>query len=458
LSETIAAIGTPQGTGGIGIIRLSGPDSLKVAARLFIPKEKLRIEELKNYTLNLGLIVDPKTGERIDQVLLSVMRGPHSYTGEDVCEINCHGGIYLLGRVLSLCLENGAQPAQPGEFTKRAFLNGKIDLTQAEGIVDLINSGARAAAMTAMSYVEGHMGQKIRKIRDELLTLLSFILAGIEYPEETDLIDPPEEKVFSDLSLVYEKLKKLYDTYERGRIIKEGIATVIVGRPNVGKSSLLNLLAGYEKAIVTDIAGTTRDVITEQIQIGNVMLNISDTAGIRNSQDQIEKIGVERSFTLLERSELVLYVLDASCPLTLEDQELMERIKDKQVIILVNKTDLEQKIDISKYRTIFKHIVYISAASGEGYEELTQKIEEIFSLTPRDIQSGETIANLRQRTCVHRGMEALFQAMEGLKSGFGADIVSIDIQNAIDALGEMTGQRASEDMITEVFSRFCLGK
>jgi tRNA modification GTPase len=458
LSDTIAAIGTPEGRGGIGIIRLSGPDSVKVAGRLFVPNGKKQVAKLNNYSLTPGLIVDPKTKEPVDRVLLSVMRGPHSYTGEDVCEINCHGGMYLLGRVLSLCLENGSRPAQPGEFTKRAFLNGKIDLTQAEGIVDLISAGAKAAAMTAMSCAEGHMGQKIKKIREELLLLLSFILAEIEYPEETDLTELPGKKVFSELLEAHEKLQKLYDTYERGRIIKEGITTVIAGRPNVGKSSLLNLLAGYEKAIVTDIPGTTRDVITEQVQIGSVMLNISDTAGIRDSEDRIEKIGVERTLALLDRCELVLYVLDASQPLTKDDQKLLEQIYDKKVILLINKTDLEQKLDISYYKPKFKQIVYMSAATGEGYDGLAQKIEELFALTPRDMQSGEIISNLRQKACIFRGMEALSRAMEGLDSGFGPDIVSIDIQDAIDALGEMTGQKASEDMIGEIFSRFCLGK
>lgn len=456
--ETIGAIATPQGTGGIGIIRLSGPDSVGVIERIFTPCKKNSVNQLKNYTLTLGSIFNPKTGEKIDQVLVSVMRGPRSYTGEDVCEINCHGGGYLLNQVLSLCLENGARLASPGEFTKRAFLNGKMDLTQAEGIVDLINAGAKVAAQAAMFSVEGRTGQKIKKIREELLAMLSFILAKIEYPEEEDLIDTPEEKVLLELSAFHEKLGELYRSYDRGRIIKEGISTVIVGRPNVGKSSVLNLLAGYEKAIVTDIAGTTRDVITEQVQLGNVMLNISDTAGIRKSHDKIEQIGVERSLALLKSSELILFVLDVSSLLTREDEELIEKIRDKQVIVLANKTDLDQKLDVSYLNANFKHIVFISAATGEGYEELAQKTEEIFSLTPRDLQGGEIIANLRQRNCIYQGMEAVTRAVEGLKSGFGADIVSIDIQDAIDALGELTGQKASEDMITEIFSRFCLGK
>lgn len=458
MPDTIAAVATPPGVGGIGIVRLSGEKSLSVVQALFVPAGGKKTKELANYALTLGKIIDPETLEPVDQVLLAVMRSPRSYTGEDVCEIHCHGGRFLTRRILEMCLTNGARPALPGEFTKRAFLNGKMDLTQAEGVVDLINSGAASAARAAMGQAEGRVGKKVAQIRGDLLALLSFILAGIEYPEETDLAYPPDKKVMDGLSAAFSQLKKLCDTFEQGRILKEGVSTVIIGRPNVGKSSLLNLLAGEERAIVTELPGTTRDVVTEQIQLGNVTLNISDTAGIRESRDKIEKIGVERSLSLLERSELILYVLDSSAPLSKEDLGLMEKIRDRKVIVLVNKTDLPQRLKLAPVREVFSRIVPISAATGEGQKELARTIEELFSLTPAELQGGEILANLRQKECVRRGMESLQRGMEGLKGGFGPDIVSIDIQEAIEALGELTGQQASEDMISEVFSRFCLGK
>ena len=458
MEHTIAAIATGQSAAAIGIVRLSGEECFAVIDKIFTAMDKRKITQRESHTLALGWITDPKTGERVDQVLVSVMRGPNSYTGEDVCEINCHGGLYVMRRILQICLENGAHLAQPGEFSKRAFLNGKIDLTQAEGIIDLIDSGTRASSMAALSQVEGHIGRAIKNLREELIEKLAFILVNIEYPEEEDLQEPTEAQILKDLENIGGRLQSLYDSYEQGRILKDGVSTAIVGSPNVGKSSILNVLAGYERAIVTDIEGTTRDILTEQINLGNIRLNISDTAGIRTSGDTVERIGVEKAIQQIERSELVLFVVDGARPLQENDYVIMERLKEKRVICLINKSDLRKTIDESYILSNFKHVVYFSAATSTGYEALTKTVEEMFACSSQDVWQSEILASARQRNGVHHAILALQQAKGGLEGGFGADIVTIDLQNAIDALGEITGEKASEDVLREIFSRFCLGK
>lgn len=472
--STIAAISTPVGQGGIGIIRISGNKSLEIVKKIF--KYKKKTEEFKSYTMKYGHIYDNE--EMIDEVLVSYFKSPNSYTGEDVCEINCHGGNLVVRRILEIVLKNGAELAEPGEFTKRAFLNGKLDLSQAEAVMDIINSKSVKENRASMQQLDGYLGRKISEIKGLLIEILVDIEANIDYPEY-DVEEVQREKFSIILKQASEKLEKLEETFENGKILKEGINTVIVGRPNVGKSSLLNALVKEDRAIVTEIAGTTRDTIEENITIKGIPLKIVDTAGIRETEDIVEGIGVEKSKKALENSDLVLMLLDASNEIQEDDKKLLEIIKDKNYIILINKIDVTQRklqkeeieriifeTDIEKVgdkkrndkETELDRIIEISAKEEIGIEKLENKIEEIFNLNQIDVNQEVVVTNERHRIAIIQAKEEINKVIIANQSGIPMDMLSIDLQNAVQHLGEITGESVSEDIINGIFKKFCLGK
>lgn len=457
LHTTIVAISTPLAPGGIGIVRISGPEAVAVADRIFrSPKGKV-LTQRPTHTLTYGEIIDPADGETVDECLVSVMRAPHTYTGEDICEINCHGGLYVCDRVLRLCLENGAAMAQPGEFTKRAFLNGKMDLSRAEAVIDLISAESGAANRVAVGQLKGQMGRKIQDLRDRIIRVCADILVEVEYPDE-DAPPIQEQRTYITICKIKDEISKLYDSFEAGRAMKEGIQTVIVGKPNVGKSSILNVLAGFDRAIVTNIAGTTRDVLQERIRLGGVMLNLHDTAGIRHADDEVERIGVERSLELIDQGELIFFVVDISRPLDENDEAIMAQLDPARTIVLFNKTDLETTVDEARILAQFPHTVYLSALRNTGVDQLEQMVREMFLQQAQGLQQGEIVTNARQRDCLRRAYDNVASAVDGLEMGYPFDMVTIDLQDAVDDLGQITGQTASEAIITDIFSRFCLGK
>lgn len=449
--KTIAAISTPMGHGGISIVRVSGDNALEIVKRIFVPKHK---GDIKPYTLKFGNIIDEQ-GNILDQVLISFFEAPNSYTGENICEVNCHGGLVVTKKILQLLLDNGATLAEPGEFTKRAFLNGKMDLTQAEAVIDLINSKSDRESKISSKQLEGFLGDKIKEIKVEILDLLVNIEANIDYPEY-DVEEVKEDSVCNVLSSVSDKLKRLEDSFDSGKIIKEGVSTAIVGKPNVGKSSLLNTLLKENRAIVTDIAGTTRDTIEEYITIKGIPLKLIDTAGIRDTNDVVENIGIEKSKKAIEEAELVLLMLDATTGVTAEDTELLDLIKDKKHIVLINKID-SQKEDI-RSQIGNDEIIDISAKTGDGIDNLENKILELFDIGNIDSDDGLMLTNERHRELVSKARVGIDNALNSVKSGVPVDMISIDIQNAIQNLGEITGDEVSEDVIKGIFAKFCLGK
>lgn len=457
LHTTIAAISTPMAPGGIGIVRISGPEAVAVADRIFRSAKGKTLSQRPTHTLTYGEIFDPATGEAVDECLVSVMRGPHTYTGEDICEINCHGGLYVCDRVLRLCLEHGASLAQPGEFTKRAFLNGKMDLSRAEAVIDLISAESGVANRVAVGQLKGQMGRRIQSLREAIIRVCADILVEVEYPED-DAPPIQEQKTYITICKIRDEISKLYHSFEAGRAIKEGIQTVIVGKPNVGKSSILNVLAGVDRAIVTSIAGTTRDVLQERIRLGGVMLNLHDTAGIRHAQDEVERIGVERSLELIDQGELIFFVVDISRPLDENDEAIMAQLDPARTIVLFNKTDLQTTVDEARILSKFPYTVYLSALRNTGVESLEQMVREMFLQKAQGLEQGEIVTNARQRDCLRRACEDVQRAVDGLDAGYPFDLVTIDLQDAVDDLGQITGQTASEEIIADIFSRFCLGK
>ena len=438
------------GSGGGGIIRISGEESLNIVNKVFVP---IKPGELKPFSLKLGHIVDEKNTV-VDQVLVSYFKAPKSYTGEDVCEINCHGGNIAVNRVLELVLQNGATLAEGGEFTKRAFLNGKLDLTQAEAVIDLINSKSEKEGKASIKQLEGKLGNEIRGIKDEIISLLADIEANIDYPEYEDIEDVRREKIDEILEKQINKLHKLEESFESGKILKNGIMTAIVGKPNVGKSSLLNMLLKEERAIVTEIAGTTRDTIEECVTIKGITLRLIDTAGIRDTEDVVENIGVEKSKKALENAELVLFLIDGSVGILPEDREIFEAVKEKNHIILINKIDIKnQEIDLDS-----ENVIRISAKTGAGIEELENKIEELFNLKKLDTENEFIITNIRHKDLLNKAENGLKQAKETILNGLPIDIISINIKTAIESLGEILGESISEDVLNKIFEKFCVGK
>lgn len=453
---TICAIATPLEEGGISVIRISGKEAFNIAEKIFLPVGDKKIQDMKGYTCTYGKIMD--NDKQIDDGILTIYREPMSYTGENVAEISCHGGIYVTKRVLRLCLDNGAILADKGEFTKRALLNGKISLTQAESVMDIISAQGEYTLNSANLIKNGRLYKEIIEIKEKLVKILGELAAWVDYPEE----DLPEVESESLRNNIYEnigKLKKILDDYDNGMILKKGIDTCIVGKPNVGKSTLMNMLLGYDRSIVTEIAGTTRDTIEEQIKLGEFLLKISDTAGIRETNDKVEKIGVQTAKKKIENSMLVLEVLDISNQLDEKDIEILEYVKklNKKSIIILNKNDLNRKIKKDELEKYSKNIVEISAKNSKDRDNIKNEIEKIYNLSNYD-SSSTIFANERQKNCVNAAKCYLEQALEGIEIGETLDAITVTIDRAAQVLMELTGEKTTEAVVEEVFSKFCVGK
>ena len=459
--STIAAISTAVGNGGIGIIRMSGKDAFIILKKMFKnnKNEELKIDKIKGYTMQYGYIIDSKTNEKIDEVLVSFFKNPKSYTKEDMCEINSHGGMIVEKRILEECLKNGATLAEAGEFTKRAFLNGRIDLSQAESIMDLINSKTEKEANASINQLQGDLSNKLKEIRHDLLDIMADIEASIDYPEY-DIEELTNNKILNILNNTNNKLNALNASFRNGKILKEGIKTAIIGRPNAGKSSLLNKILKEERAIVSQIEGTTRDTIEEFITIKGIPLKIIDTAGIRKTTDEIEKIGVKKALNIAEDAELILAIFDNTKEISQEDIEILNLIKDKNAIILLNKIDVEdRKMEAAEeLKNVNKKIIKISAKNGNGIEELYEEIEKMFQI--KELETGKEIiiTNIRHKNQIELAIRNIREAIEAVQNNLPIDIVSISIKQTLEELGKITGENVSEDIINEIFSKFCLGK
>lgn len=454
--STIVAISTAPGNAGIGIIRLSGEKCFEILEKIFIPKNKSAI---KGYSMKYGNIVESKTKNVIDEVLVSYFVKPNSYTRENMCEINSHGGMVVENKILEECIKNGAILAEPGEFTKRAFLNGRIDLSQAEAIIDVINAKTEKEMKVAQRQLKGKLSSKIEDIRRAILDVMADIEASIDYPEY-DIEETTNKKIEILLESVSDKLKKLEDTFENGKIIKEGIKTAIVGKPNVGKSSLLNLILGEERAIVSNIEGTTRDTIEEYVNIKGIPLKIIDTAGIRNTNDEIEKIGVKKSVNTIFDAELVIAVFDDSRAFDEEDEKIVDLIKDKKAIILINKTDLSVGLikGNEKITSLHKPTISCSVVKEKGIEELYNAILELFKINDLDVEETDIVTSNRQKGYIIKALEATEKAHEALDAKMPIDIVAITLTEILEQVSYITGENVSEDVINEIFKKFCLGK
>lgn len=456
-TDTIAAIATAMSNSGIGIVRISGDEALDVADRIFRPKKGSRkVSDMETHTIHYGYVTDGD--EVIDEVMLLIMKAPRSYTCEDTIEIDCHGGVLVMKKILETVLKYGARPAEPGEFTKRAFLNGRIDLSQAESVIDVINAQNELALKSSVSQLQGAVLEKIKAIRAVVLHELAFIESALDDPEHVSLEGYPEQlhEIMSD---AHSKVKKLLDSSDNGKMLKEGINTAIVGKPNAGKSSLLNILVGEERAIVTEIAGTTRDILQEQIQIGGIGLNVIDTAGIRDTEDIVEKIGVNKSREYIEKADLIIYVVDSSTELDENDQEIIEAIQNKKAIVLLNKSDLDAKTDASVLQTqLSKPILSISAKNNTGIHELETLIEEMFFSGKLSFNDEVYITNIRQKNALAEAQNSLKMVLQSIADGMPEDFFTIDMMNAYEALGTIIGESLGEDLVNEIFSKFCMGK
>ena len=460
MSETIAAISTALGEGAIGIVRLSGKEAFDIADKIIkLPKNKT-VKSVDSHTINYGHVVDPKTKEKIEEIMVVKMASPRTYTCEDIVEINCHGGIRTIQKILSLCLDNGARIAEPGEFTKRAFLNGRIDLSQAEAVIDFIKSKTDEASLLANNQMQGRLSNLIKRLRAEILDILAVVEVNIDYPEYDDLEIETTNTILKKSVTIKRDLENLLETSKQGKIIKDGLNTAIIGRPNVGKSSLLNNLLQENKAIVTDIAGTTRDVLEEYVNIKGVPIKLIDTAGIRETDDIVEQIGVERSKKALEQADLILFLLNSSEELTEKDKELIKLTENKQTIVILNKLDLETKIDIDEVRKIsYNHpIIRTSMTTYEGIESLEKNIREMFFDGKAKPKDATYLSNTRQINLITRALTSLNDAINAAEQGLEVDMVLIDYTTTFNLLGEVIGEDTSEELINELFSRFCLGK
>lgn len=448
MDDTIAAISTAQGVGAISIIRISGPKAFEIVSNIFSNKKFL---EASSHTIHYGYIVD--NGKKIDEVLVSKMNGPKTFTCEDVAEINAHGGITTTNEILELVLVNGARLAEPGEFTKRAFLNGRIDLTEAEGIMDLINSKTDKAREMALNQVSGEVSNLIRDLRNDLAGIISNIEVNIDYPEYEDTPVMTNNKVKNSLNSLEKKINNILEKSNEGEIIKNGIKTVIAGKPNVGKSSLLNRLLGEDRAIVTDVQGTTRDSIEASLVIDNIVLNLIDTAGIRDTSDTVESIGVSKSLSLIDQADLVLVVLNYNEEMTADERMILEKIRDKNHIIIVNKTDLEKKLDTSE----LDNPIYISIKDDKNIDEIKDRIKKLFNL--EKIETGDLtyLTSARSKAILRQVLDSVSDVREGIDN-YPIDIVEIDLKKIWDLLGDIIGENYSEELLDELFSRFCVGK
>ena len=457
--DTIAAISTAPGEGAIGIVRISGDDAIRIADEVYRLKDK-RLKEQPSHTIHYGHIVDPKNDEVIDEVMVTVLRAPKTFTREDVVEINCHGGIVAINRILQLVLRMGARLAEPGEFTKRAFLNGRIDLSQAEAVMDLIRAKTDKSMQMAMRQLDGELSKLIQNLRQEILNTLAQVEVNIDYPEYDDVEEMTLQLLREKTEQVSQGIRALLNTASQGKILRDGLKTAIVGRPNVGKSSLLNVLLREEKAIVTDIAGTTRDTIEEYVNVRGVPLQLIDTAGIRETDDVVERIGVERSRKALNEADFVLLILNQSEELMDEDLRLLEQTKDFKRIILLNKTDLPTKIDMDKDKEFAtdSEIVTTSMLKKEGIDQLEEKIADYFFQGQMNERDATYLSNTRHIALLEKAEQALQEVANGVDMGMPVDLIQIDFTRAWDLLGEITGDTVQDELLTQLFSQFCLGK
>ena len=452
--STIVAISTAPGIGGIGIIRMSGKNCFDILDKIFIPKQKEK--NIKGYNIKYGNIVENE--KNIDEVLVSYFVGPKSYTTENMCEINSHGGNIVMKKILELCLKNGAQMAEPGEFTKRAFLNGRIDLTQAESVIDIINSKTEKEAQSSINQLEGFLSNKIKEIKQDILSIMVDIEASIDYPEY-DIEEVTNKKALESLNNIKIKLIELSNSFENGKILKNGIKTAIIGSPNAGKSSLLNAVLKEDRAIVTEYAGTTRDTIEEFISINGIPLKIIDTAGIRQTDDAVEQIGIKKSRKIAEDSELIIAIFDVSKKLEEEDKEILKLIKEKKAIIILNKIDLVENVQIQEeIKQSGKDIIMISALKKQGINELYSKISKMYQIDELNLENDTIITNSRHKNLIDQALLNLNKSIESINNNMPIDICAINIKEILETLGKITGESVSEDIIKEIFSKFCLGK
>lgn len=457
MENTIVAISTAMGNGGIGIVRMSGEKSFEILDKIFRPKNNDGF--IKGYQIKYGNIIDPKNEEIVDEVLVSYFVAPKSYTTENMCEINTHGGMVVEKRILELCLENGAEIAGPGEFTKRAFLNGRIDLSQAEAIIDLINSKTVREAKESINQLEGHLSNKIENIRQKMLNLMIAIDVNIDYPEY-DEEEVTKNRSLGELRIISEELIKLENSFNSGKILRDGVKTVILGKTNAGKSSLLNRILKEDRAIVSNIEGTTRDTIEEFVDVEGIPLKLIDTAGIRNSSNEIEQIGIQKSKKLADSADLIIAIFDITKNLTEDDQELLEIIKDKECIILLNKIDvLSENFELEKcLKSINKNILKVSAMEDIGIQGLFDKIVEIYSFNNESLSNDVLISNERHKNLIQKARIEIDEAINAAENDMYIDIISIYITNAMNYLAEITGNNVTDDVINEIFKKFCLGK
>lgn len=455
LFDTIAAISTPRGEGGIGIVRISGNNALEILGKIFKPKSKKNIEELKNFSINYGHLYDGKN--LVDEVLVSIMKAPNTYTKEDIVEINCHGGFVITEKVLETVLKNGARISESGEFTRRAFLNGRLDLTQAEAVMDIIHGKTEKSVSLSLDQLRGDLKEQIGHLKKLVLDVAAHINVVLDYPEE-GIDDPLPESLVGNLREVMDTTDILIRSYDKGKMIKEGIKTAIVGKPNVGKSSILNSVLKEERAIVTHVAGTTRDVIEEVVNLKGIPLVLVDTAGIRKTDDLVENIGVEKSKQLIESADLILFVVDGSRALDEEDMRIHEAIKAEKVIGILNKIDIREDIDLSPLTKINKWLE-ISAIKNQGIDEMEEEIyNHIIEENVEDSSQKITITNIRHKSALEKTKQSIENIFETIENGLPMDLMAVDIKGALDSLSEVTGEISSEDLLDHIFSNFCVGK
>lgn len=455
-TDTIAAIATAMSSSGIGIVRISGEEAFDVIGRIFCRKNGKKLENPESHRIYYGFICDGE--EKIDEVLVLIMKGPHSYTAEDTVEIDCHGGVLVMKRILETVLKYGACPAEPGEFTKRAFLNGRIDLSQAEAVIDVINAQNQYALKSSVSQLSGAVSEKIRRMREKILYEIAFIESALDDPEHISL-DGYGERLKEVIEPLEAETKSLILSADDGRIMTEGVKTVILGKPNAGKSSLMNVLLGEERAIVTDIAGTTRDILEEHIRLKGISLNIVDTAGIRDTEDVVEKIGVDRAKQIAGDADLIIYVVDASCPLDENDRKIMEMIRGKKCVILLNKTDLPQAVTAGELEQVSgMEVVPISAKERTGIDRLESRIEGMFYHGELNFNDQVYITNARHKAALEETLSSLQMVMQSIEDGMPEDFYSIDLMNAYEQLGSIIGEAVEDDLVNEIFSKFCMGK
>ena len=461
-NHTIAAISTAMAESGIGIVRMSGEEAFAIADKIYKNKKGKRLSDQKTHTIHYGFIEEE--GKVIDEVLVMLMRGPHTFTGEDTVEIDCHGGVYVVKKILEACIRNGARPAQPGEFTKRAFLNGKMDLSQAEAVIDVIQSQNDYALKSSLKQLRGSVKEKISDLRNKIIYHTAFIESALDDPEHIS-IDGYGNVLKKETKEIIKEIETLLKTADDGRIIREGINTVILGKPNAGKSSLLNVLLGEERAIVTEIAGTTRDILQETINLQGLSLNIIDTAGIRNTDDKVEKIGVDKAKDYAKEADLIIYVVDSSNDLDENDYEIMKFIQGKKSILLLNKSDLERKVTKEEIKKICKEynienipVIEISAKEEKGIDRLEEIVKEMFYHGEISFNNEIYITNIRHKTALERAKDSLMKVIESIENDMPEDFYSIDLMDAYETLGSITGEMVGEDLVNEIFSKFCMGK